>query len=119
MTLDRGTVILVELDPTGAYFLGLDVSSTSLAAVLIDFGASVVRRDLVIKRANGQCQDPDHKGDRRGHRLVADHILERQDRPDLALDLDNGRGVCWSCHGRKSASERAKRMRASTHGGRR
>lgn len=76
-------------------------------------------RDLVIKRANGQCQDPDHKGDRRGHRLVADHILERQDRPDLALDLDNGRGVCWSCHGRKSASERAKRMRASTHGGRR
>jgi predicted NBD/HSP70 family sugar kinase len=42
--------VLVELDPTGAYFLGLDVSSTSLAAVLIDFGASVVRRDFVIKR---------------------------------------------------------------------
>jgi predicted NBD/HSP70 family sugar kinase len=42
--------VLVELNPTGAYFLGLDVSSTSLTAVLIDFGASVIRKDLVIKR---------------------------------------------------------------------
>lgn len=68
----------------------------------------------VIKRANGQCQDPDHKGDRRGHRLVADHILERRDRPDLALVVSNGRGSCYSCHTRKTAAQRAKRMRRET-----
>ncbi len=67
----------------------------------------------VIKAANGQCQDPKHEGDRRGHRLVPDHIIERRDRPDLALDRRNGRGSCWSCHTRKTAEERAKRMRAT------
>lgn len=67
----------------------------------------------VIRRANGECQDPAHIGDRRGHRLLADHIIERRDRPDLALDVNNGRGSCWPCHTRKTAAERAKRMAAS------
>ncbi len=70
----------------------------------------------VIARADGECQDPKHKGDRRGHRLVADHILERRDRPDLALDLNNGRASCWSCHTRKTNEERAKRARATVDG---
>lgn len=77
-----------------------------------------VWRNEVIKRAKSECQDPDHRGDPRGHRLVADHILERQDRPDLALHLSNGRGTCWACHSRKSAAERTKRMRNPSHGGR-
>lgn len=65
----------------------------------------------VVARANGQCQDPEHRGERRGHRLVADHIIERRDRPDLALDLANGMARCWSCHTRKTAAERARRAR--------
>jgi 5-methylcytosine-specific restriction enzyme A len=68
-------------------------------------------RQAVIARAHGRCQDPEHKGDRFGHRLVADHVLERRDRPDLALDLRNGRASCWACHTRKTNEERAKRMR--------
>ncbi len=71
----------------------------------------------VIKAANEQCQDPKHVGDRRGHRLVADHILERRDRPDLALVRSNGRGSCWSCHTRKTGEERAKRMGLRGTGG--
>ncbi len=71
----------------------------------------------VIRRANGKCQDPKHKGERHSHRLVADHIAERRDRPDLALDINNGRASCWPCHTRKTTDERAKRMGLRGTGG--
>jgi 5-methylcytosine-specific restriction protein A len=62
----------------------------------------------VIKRANGRCQDAQHKG--RHGRLVADHIVERRDGGD-PLALTNGRALCWSCHTRKTNAERALRHR--------
>ncbi|GBD48086.1 HNH endonuclease signature motif containing protein [Methylopila sp. Yamaguchi] len=43
------------------------------------------------------------------HRLFADHIDERRD-GGAALDPKNGRCLCGSHHGLKTASERAKRM---------
>ena len=66
----------------------------------------------VIQRAGGKCQDPTCRAlHYPGQRLFADHIKERRDRPDLALDLRNGRAVCGSAHSRKTAAERARRLR--------
>lgn len=65
-------------------------------------------RDAVIARARGLCQGVDHKGDRAGHRLVADHVKERRD-GGAALDPANGAALCWSCHTLKTLRERAKR----------
>ena len=67
----------------------------------------------VIRRAAGRCQDPECKAKHwPGMRLYADHILERRDRPDLALDITNGRATCAPAHTRKTLAERAKRMKA-------
>lgn len=35
----------------------------------------------------------------------ADHVIPRSERPDLALDPENLRSLCDSCHGRKTAKE--------------
>ncbi len=43
-------------------------------------------------------------------RLIADHIKEIQDGGD-ALSPENGQALCASCHGIKTAEERAKRSR--------
>ena len=67
-------------------------------------------RNAVVARAGGRCQDPDCQyPDRRGIRLFADHIVELKDGGD-ALNLANGLARCGSCHTRKTARERAKRM---------
>ena len=56
---------------------------------------------------------PEHKATHYpGQRLFADHKLERRDRPDLALDPANGWALCGSAHSRKTAEERAKRLKA-------
>jgi predicted NBD/HSP70 family sugar kinase len=39
--------VAVSLNPTGAYFVGLDISTTSLTAVLIDFAMTVVAKFAV------------------------------------------------------------------------
>lgn len=66
----------------------------------------------VKDRAGGKCQDPAHKGPRLVCKGVADHVLERRDRPDLQLDPGNGLYRCWSCHTRKTVAERARRSRS-------
>jgi 5-methylcytosine-specific restriction enzyme A len=62
-------------------------------------------RDAIITRAGGRCQDCG----RSDGRLFADHVVEIEDggRP---LDLSNGRALCSSCHGRKTAQARQARM---------
>jgi 5-methylcytosine-specific restriction protein A len=68
-------------------------------------------RSTVIDRAHGYCQDPQCKTpNRKPSRLYADHVKELRDRPDLAFDPANGLARCGSCHTRKTAQERAKRM---------
>lgn len=65
----------------------------------------------VIARAGGRCQDPTCRARHYPRqRLFADHVKERRDRPDLALDISNGRALCGSAHTRKTLAERAKRM---------
>lgn len=69
-------------------------------------------RKQVIGRAHGYCQDPHCKTpNRKPSRLFADHILELQDRPDLAFNPTNGLARCGSCHTRKTTEERARRHR--------
>jgi 5-methylcytosine-specific restriction endonuclease McrA len=36
---------------------------------------------------------------------VADHIIRRRDRPDLAMERSNLRGVCRRCHAREWGSK--------------
>jgi 5-methylcytosine-specific restriction endonuclease McrA len=66
----------------------------------------------VLRLANGRCAGRWHKGNRYGHKLVADHIKERQDMPDLRLVVSNGQGLCYSCHALKTNEERRKRFLA-------
>lgn len=77
-------------------------------------------RDAVLARAGGRCEwveggvrcpkaEP-------GHRLVADHIVERRD-GGAALDPANGQALCWSHHTAKTAAARARRLAARPAGG--
>jgi 5-methylcytosine-specific restriction protein A len=45
-----------------------------------------------------------------------DHILDRRDRPDLALAKSNLKTLCASHHNRKTALTMAKRRRGRRHG---
>lgn len=61
----------------------------------------------VKRRAGWKCEDC---GTPHGPecRLIADHVVERSD-GGAPLDLNNGRALCPSCHGRKTAAARARR----------
>ena len=61
----------------------------------------------VKERAGWKCEDCG-----KGGMLYADHVIEIQD-GGARLDPRNGRAVCPSCHGLKSAAERAKRAAES------
>lgn len=61
--------------------------------------------DEVKKRAGFRCEDCGATG----VKLYADHVKERRD-GGAPLDPTNGRCRCGSCHGRKTARERAARM---------
>lgn len=63
----------------------------------------------VIARAKRRCQGAGCA--RTGVRLFADHIREIRD-GGAPLDLANGQALCGSCHGRKTAAERARRTAA-------
>lgn len=68
----------------------------------------------VKRRAGYRCEDPDHDERRPrsgpGVALYADHVIERRDAPQLALDRANGTCRCAACHGRKTAAERDRRL---------
>jgi 5-methylcytosine-specific restriction endonuclease McrA len=64
-------------------------------------------RAKVIARAGGVCQSPGCG--RKEARMFADHIIEVQDGGAL-LDPANGQCLCGSCHTRKTAEERRKRI---------
>lgn len=64
-------------------------------------------RGEVLQRAGYKCEKCGADGTT--NRLFADHIKERQDGGAL-LDPKNGMALCGSCHTKKTASARAKRM---------
>ena len=51
-------------------------------------------------------------GLQRDEGLVADHRIERRDRPELALEISNGWALCRKHHSLKTVAERARRMRS-------
>ena len=66
-------------------------------------------RAAVIARAGGRCQSPTCQGRAPTARLFADHVRELRD-GGAPLDLANGQALCGTCHARKTASARARRM---------
>lgn len=64
-------------------------------------------RGEVLQRAGFRCEKCGAAGSE--NRLYADHIVERRDGGAL-LDPKNGMALCASCHSKKTASARAKRM---------
>ncbi len=73
---------------------------------------------LVIERfgsrAEARCEDPECLyPERRGIRIFGDHIHERKD-GGAPLDKRNVLCRCGSCHTRKTAAERARRLGLTT-----
>lgn len=73
---------------------------------------------LAVKRRAGWRCEYVENGHRcecsaaRGDRIHADHIKNRRDHPELALDPRNGRAACTSHNTRSGLQDRAKRMGA-------
>lgn len=40
--------------------------------------------------------------------FMVDHVIPRDERPELELDEDNCQGLCMGCHNRKTARDRSK-----------
>ena len=69
------------------------------------------RWPLLFATQGHACEDPDCKAHHtRKTRIFFDHVIERKDRPDLALVKSNVKGRCGSSHSRKTAAERARRQ---------
>jgi 5-methylcytosine-specific restriction protein A len=70
-------------------------------------------RDRVRREAGGRCQGPGCG--RMEARMFVDHVVELQD-GGAALDRSNTWLLCGSCHGRKTAAERARRTAEKPRG---
>jgi 5-methylcytosine-specific restriction endonuclease McrA len=62
-------------------------------------------RKLVLQRDRYMCQSPGC-GVPVGLSGHVDHKIDRRERPDLALDMDNCETLCASCHSRKTGATR-------------
>lgn len=58
-------------------------------------------RDKAVKRDKYRCVQCYSKGIVVTDRLEVDHILTIEDRPDLAMDIDNLRTLCRACHDKR------------------
>jgi 5-methylcytosine-specific restriction endonuclease McrA len=54
-------------------------------------------RQLVMQRDNWLCRECLGQG-KITPATEAHHIIPIEERPDLALDVSNGEGLCWDCH---------------------
>lgn len=54
-------------------------------------------RRLVMQRDNWLCQEC-LRNKRITAATEAHHKIPIEERPDLALDVDNGEALCWHCH---------------------
>ena len=71
--------------------------------------AWVALRARIVAQRGSVCQDPEHDAARpRYGRVIADHVIELQDGGAL-LDPRNVLLRCDQCHGRKTATARARR----------
>lgn len=53
------------------------------------------------------CQDCEDEG-RVEAAVMVDHVVPIRVAPERRLELGNLRSLCWKCHGRKSAADKAK-----------
>lgn len=53
-------------------------------------------RDAVFRRDNWTCQNSECGY--KGHRIVAHHIKDFNEYPELRYDVDNGQTLCRACH---------------------
>ncbi|GAH75225.1 unnamed protein product, partial [marine sediment metagenome] len=53
-------------------------------------------RDAVFRRDNWTCQNPECGY--KGHKIVAHHIKDFEEYPELRYDVDNGQTLCRACH---------------------
>lgn len=70
-------------------------------------------RDNILKRDNHICQICSNYGN------VADHIKPQIPFPELALEVDNGRCLCWNCHqkyGARDKSQNRSKIRVYANG---
>ena len=63
-------------------------------------------RALALSRDCGMCQDCMDRfragyGVRPNRATMVHHIIPVSERPDLALDLDNLRALCYECHNKE------------------
>lgn len=63
-------------------------------------------RALAMQRDHGMCQDCMDRfragyGIRPHRAQMVHHIIPLEERPDLALNLDNLRSLCFECHNRE------------------
>lgn len=82
--------VLVSLNPAGAYFIGMDISSTAINAVLLDFGMNVVAKQA-LDIAN--C----YTDARAVIRLLAN--VPKELVASAAIEKSRVRGVCISIPG--------------------
>jgi 5-methylcytosine-specific restriction enzyme A len=68
-------------------------------------------REAVIARANGVCEATECN--RAEPRMFADHIAEVRD-GGAKYDIANGQCLCGSCHSRKTAREKRRRIEAQS-----
>lgn len=61
----------------------------------------------LVKQRDGQCMDCGKTTD-----LHAHHVLHRSTNPELTLELDNGKTLCYTCHKAEHERNRPPRIRS-------
>ena len=74
-------------------------------------------RALAMQRDNGMCQDCMDRlragyGIKPNRAQMVHHIIPLEERPDLALDLNNLRSLCNECHNRQHPEKGQDRRQA-------
>ena len=74
-------------------------------------------RALAMQRDNGMCQDCMDRlragyGIKPNRAQMVHHIIPLEERPDLALDLNNLRSLCNECHNRQHPEKGRDRRQA-------
>lgn len=71
-------------------------------------------RMVALMRDGGMCQDCMDRmrsgiGCRPNRATMVHHVIPRSERPDLELDPDNLRALCFECHERNHPEKRSKK----------
>jgi 5-methylcytosine-specific restriction protein A len=65
------------------------------------YDSSAWRKLRAIKKKRSPLCEECYRQGRITPAYIVDHIIERRERPDIALDIDNLQTLCMACHNRK------------------